>query len=188
MPSPSRSIQQLAELREQGSQSFKPNPLALDGRPAGNHPPTSSASWWNLIERMRQAFQTEKAQSELFKSQLSHSLDVQRQQNDAKAEASKYAIEHERIVVDDRMQRRAEKAIARSKARSLIYTADAIELGGFYIDRKRARIQSTFQDPAIKEKTNDVLLSILDHLVTDLQICAIGSRFGVAPSGEPDGR
>lgn len=187
MPSPSRAIQQLVELQNQGSESFQSPPNAIDKRRPDNSSASSGVPWWNVRERMRQASRLAKAETASFNHQLENDCEVERHRDDVRAQTARYDIENQRIVVDQVVLDRTKLALIKSGQNTSILVVDAAEMVGLYGDRKVQRIDS-WHDPDIKGLTQSVTRAIVDHTLTNLQISAIGMRFSSTANGKQEGQ
>lgn len=181
--SSSRTVQQLAQLKRNGSSRHKhaareEQPQALETTP------TKSRSWLNLDRWFKQSRKAGHVETQVHANRLENRQELEQFRDGTATQAGKYAVELHRVMVDDRLEKRAQGQLRASGVRELIETTDAGEILTLYIDDKLSRLKASIQDPALLAKEEAELRFIHARALTQLRILAFGLKY----DPEEDGR
>ncbi|MEO1497673.1 MAG: hypothetical protein AAFV43_11035 [Planctomycetota bacterium] len=182
--SPSRAVQQLQQLKQQqGAPPPPPDVQVSQAAPLG--PPTSRGffgvdHWW------RQFRQYLSQDSQVFAHLTGNQSEVARFHSDVSAKMDKYATEVGRVVMDERVQKRAEKHVRSIGVHKLIHAQDSVEICTLTHDRKATRMKKMVDDEGLLEKSLSVLRLMHDRAITDIQIDAYGLQFDPDRNREED--
>ena len=175
---PSRTVIHLSELKRSGSARHKasqePEVQCLRSEPAE----IKKMSVWNLDRWWRRIRKSGAVQQELHSHELDQRKELAEFQSDTETQTGKYAAELQQTLVDEGLEKRAQRMIRASNVRDQIQTTDAMELVTLYADRGISRIRKEIKESDLQEALIDAVKTNHAHAMTLFRIVGAGLEYG----------
>ena len=188
--SPSRAVQQLSQLRRNGSSRHNQDTLANEdhtGSQASTTIPRRNRSWLNFDFLFRQTRREGDIDNRNHASHLEADHEAIHYGNQQVTKTRKYKSDLAGVTEDRRLEDRAKATLRAAGVNEMLKTADAMEICTRVADVKLMRSVQDIQDEQSRNLYQSEIRLLLSRELTDLRIAAVGLEYDpnqFLPEGE----